>query len=239
MKLGFNIVAWRAEAPGLSQISQWQEWANEFTPVDTRAALAKCTHLPMMTARRLGSGSRLAVDCGLALLQSHPVDAVIFTSRHGELERNYRMLSALARQETPSPTDFTMSVHNSAVGSLTIAAKQPLVSSSLSAGEESFQQGLIEAHSLLTSGYQNVLLVDFEGDIPEFYHPHLPKNTPIYPYAVALVLSLGTGCEAESSIATEPMASVLPQGLQFLQGWLSPRPYFTVAGDRLNWQWSR
>lgn len=48
----------------------------------------------MMTARRLNSGSKLAVDCGLSMLRKHAIDAVVYTSRHGELERNYRILHA-------------------------------------------------------------------------------------------------------------------------------------------------
>ncbi len=69
---------------------------------------------------------------------------MVFTSRHGELERNFRILQALATGQDLSPTDFAMSVHNSAVGNLTIAAQQPIVSSSLSAGLDTFQQGLCE-----------------------------------------------------------------------------------------------
>lgn len=105
----------------------------------------RLTDLPMMTARRLNSGSKLAVDCGLAMLRKHAIDAVVYTSRHGELERNYRILHALATDQAVSPTDFAMSVHNSAVGNLTIAARQPIVSSSISAGQDTFQQGVVRS----------------------------------------------------------------------------------------------
>ena len=97
----------------------------------------------MMTARLLSLGSKLAVECGLTLRRHRP-DAVLYTSRHGELERNYRIVHALATEQALSPTDFALSVHNSSVGNLTIVAKQPIVSSSLSAGRDSFQQGLCE-----------------------------------------------------------------------------------------------
>lgn len=131
-----------------------------------------------MTARRLSSGSKLAVECGLAMLRRHAIDAVLYTSRHGELERNYRILHALATEQPISPTDFALSVHNSAVGNLTIAAKKPIVSSSLSAGKDTFQQGLCEVMGLLQAGYQRVLMVDLDGFLPEFYHPQLPADMP-------------------------------------------------------------
>ena len=149
MKFTLNITDWQALAPGLSEAQQWQAWSRQPWAIDPAAPLAKLSELPMMTARRLSSGSKLAVECGLAMLRRHQPDAVLYTSRHGELERNYRIVHALATEQALSPTDFALSVHNSTVGNLTIAAKQPIVSSSLSAGRDTFQQGLCEVLSLL------------------------------------------------------------------------------------------
>ena len=238
MKLGFNVVAWQASAPGLSTKNEWINWAAGAAHIQPDAPLASCVNLPMMTARRLNSGSRLAVDCGLGLLSAHQADAVVFTSRHGELERNFKILQALARTESLSPTEFTMSVHNSAVGSLTIAAKTPLVSSSVSAGSDSFQQGLFEVRTLFASGLKQVLLVDFDGVIPDFYRPHILPE-PVFPYAVALLLSNGNTIWCESQKTTQRVASALPQSLQFLHGWLSSRTSFPVQGERNHWHWSR
>lgn len=124
MKFTLNITDWQALAPGLSEAQQWQAWSRQPWAIDPAAPLAKLSELPMMTARRLSSGSKLAVECGLAMLRRHQPDAVLYTSRHGELERNYRIVHALATEQALSPTDFALSVHNSSVGNLTIAAKQ-------------------------------------------------------------------------------------------------------------------
>lgn len=166
MKFSLNIIDWQARAPGLSDATEWQAWSRLQLPVDPAAPLPRLTALPMMTARRLNSGSKLAVDIGLAMLQHHAIDAVVYSSRHGELERNYRILHALATGQSVSPTDFAMSVHNSAVGNLTITARQAIVSSSISAGLDTFQQALCEVLSLLQAGYSRVLLVDFDGALP-------------------------------------------------------------------------
>lgn len=239
MNLAFRLADWQASAPGLATADAWTHWAGQPAQIDGSQPLAKSQHLPMMTARRLNSGSRAAVDCGLALLQRCAVDAVVFTSRHGELERNLRILTALARDEALSPTDFTMSVHNAAVGSLTIAAKAPLVSSSLAAGIDSFQQGLIEVASLHCAGYARVLLVDFDGAIPAHYLPHLPTGTPDWPYAVALVLSAGDQWRCRSVPVAHAPQVALPQSLQFLHQMLAGQMQFTLGGDRLNWLWER
>ena len=99
MKFTLTIIDWQARAPGLSDADAWQAWSRQSDAIDPAAPLAKLTDLPMMTARRLNSGSKLAVDIGLAMLRKHRIDAVVYSSRHGELERNYRILQALAARQ--------------------------------------------------------------------------------------------------------------------------------------------
>ena len=239
MKFAFNIIDWQARAPGLSETEQWHEWSRLSHAIDPTAPLAKLNELPMMTARRLSSGSKLAVDCGLAMLRRHDINAVLYTSRHGELERNYRILHALATEQALSPTDFAHSVHNSAVGNLTIAAKKPIVSSSLSAGRDTFQQGLCEVIGLLQAGYQRVLMVDFDGFLPEFYHPQLPPDMPTWPFAVALVIESGDSWQCETRPHSAQSETTLPQSLLFLQHYLQDARAFTLPGERVQWQWSQ
>ncbi|WP_239952497.1 beta-ketoacyl synthase chain length factor [Pantoea sp. Z09] len=239
MNLAYSLVAWQALAPGLDSRDVWQRWAQHPPVLDPTLPVAKPQFLPMMTARRLSGGSRAAVECGLALLARQHVDAVVFTSRHGELERNLRILTALADEQALSPTDFAMSVHNSAVGSLTIAAQQPLVSTSVSAGIDSFQQGLIEVTALHQAGYQQVMLVDFDGAVPDYYRPWLPAHVGQTPYAVGLVLGAGESlrCRACPQIGTP--SDVLPQSLAFLHSMLSDAAEFTLPGERMSWRWER
>jgi len=239
MKLAFNLVDWQASAPGLSDAAQWQAWSTASPVIDATAALARSTHLPMMTARRLASGSRLAVDSALAVLARCPADALGFASRHGELERNFKILTALAERQPVSPTDFAMSVHNSAVGNATIAAQAPLVSSSVSAGRDTFAQALVEVAAFHHAGYKRVLMVDFDGAIPDFYQPWLANEPEAFPFAVALLLEAGSQLQAESLPAARPNVNALPQSLAFLHAWLSEAPTFTFGGERLLWQWSR
>ncbi|WP_434638355.1 beta-ketoacyl synthase chain length factor [Klebsiella sp. I138] len=239
MKFALNIVDWQGRAPGLSETAQWQQWSRHSLAIDPSAPQAALTELPMMTARRLSSGSKLAVECGLAMLRQHNIDAVLYTSRHGELERNYRILHALATEQAISPTDFALSVHNSAVGNLTIAARQPITSSSLSAGRDTFQQGLCEVMCLLQAGYQRVLMVDFDGHLPEFYRPQLPPAMPTWPYALALVIEAGETWRCTTRRHAPSPEAELPQSLLFLKHYLQNSPAFSLPGERMQWQWSR
>ena len=239
MKFTLTLIDWQARAPGLSDADEWQAWSRRSDAIDPAAPLAKLTDLPMMTARRLNSGSKLAVDIGLAMLRKHRIDAVVYSSRHGELERNYRILQALATEQPVSPTDFAMSVHNAAVGNLTITAGQPIVSSSVSAGMDTFQQSLCEVLSLLHAGYSRVLLVDFDGVLPAFYLAGLPPQMPVWPYALALVIEAGDALCCETHRESTGEEPALPQSLQFLRHYLSDARQFALAGERLQWQWTR
>lgn len=237
--LSFAVVDWCALAPSLEDSSQWQEWALANRTIDVQAALPKPSKLPGMTARRLASGSKLAVDCGLQILGKHNVDAVVYASRHGELEKNFRILSALAHQQDISPTDFALSVHNAAVGNLTISTKAAIPSSSVTAGLDTFQQSLFEVFTLLKAGHKSVLLVDFDGYLPEFYHDYLPASMPKWPFAVALLLQEGSmyQCHFSAQVNTPKHEPKLPQSLDFLACFLRTEKNFIIQGERGLWHW--
>jgi hypothetical protein len=132
-----------------------------------------------------------------------------------------------------------MSVHNTAAGWLTIIAKNTLPTTSLAAGEDSFQQGMIEAQALLATGSaQRVLLIDFDGTVPDVYRPFAPENT--FPYAVALLLENGGSLHCKVAESAQVEASRRePQSMAFLRGWLGADDAFTVPGQRHDWVWGR
>ena len=152
---------------------------------------------------------------------------------------SWSVTTALATEQALSPTDFALSVHNSAVGNLTIAAKKPIVSSSLSAGRDTFQQGLYEVMGLLNAGYQRILIVDFDGFLPVFYHPQLPPLMPTWPYATAWIIEAGSEWQCKTQRCEVGEESELPQSLLFLQHYLQNTSTFTIPGERVQWQWCR
>lgn len=238
MAHSLNVLNWCALAPGMGIHQDWVVWAQD---PELRTSwlgdLPKSSHIPMMSARRMSTGSRLAVAAGLSLLEETTADMAIFTSRHGELERTYKILQCLHSQQNISPTDFAMSVHNTASGWLTIAGNIAMPVASLAAGVDSFQQGIIEAMGMLASGAERVLLVDFDGIMPDFYHS---QTSPIgLPYALALLLTAGDDLQCERISSIDSYESGLPQGLSFLRNWLSKKASFVVPGQPNNWQWSQ
>ncbi|SFD32168.1 beta-ketoacyl synthase chain length factor [Pragia fontium] len=239
MTYSFNILSWCALAPGLTTPEQWLAWSTG-PNTDWSEPLPKAQRIPMMTARRMSIPSQLSVEVGLTLLEEQP-DAAVFISRHGELERTYKIIADLCQHQDISPTDFAMSVHNTASGLLTISGKAPLPISSIAAGADGFQQGMLEVQGMLANGAQKVLLVDFDGAIPQAYHAQICHQIPAY--AVGLLIAPGNQlqCHQLSKTPCLPLSdtesSELPQSIDFMRHWLAKAPQFTLKGTRSDWQW--
>lgn len=238
--LSFSLLDAQALSPGLEQAAQWRQWATQMQWPEAPQPLPATPLIPMMMARRLSAGARLAVQLGLDMLARHPVDNAIFVSRHGELARSMTLLQGLAAGKPLSPTDFSMSVHNTAAGLCSIQGKAALPISSISAGEGSLMAGLTEAVANLHAGYRRVLLVAFEGEIPAFHHPWL-SATP--PYALALVLGnrQETGserwrCEGQGVATHSPE---LAQPLAFWRAHLLQQASCLLGDGRQEWSWRR
>ncbi|AHF90654.1 hypothetical protein OPIT5_11065 [Opitutaceae bacterium TAV5] len=264
--MAFSLVDWNALAPGRATREAWMEWAassaQDIPAPDVAGEggppLPKTPHIPMMAARRMSPGTRLAVEAALALMETRaaipgapPVDALVFSSRHGELERTLQIIRNLADGSEISPTDFAMSVHNTAAGLLTITAGAALPATSVAAGIDSFQQALFEVAAFFEAGMQSVLLLDFEGRLPEFYRAQpgdtsgtLPPAPGFEACAVALLLRPGNDCRVTSLPAANPApdaagaASPWPQSVRFLRHYLARRNRFTLGGDHRDWLWN-
>ena len=82
-------------------------------------------------------------------------------------------------------------------------------------------------------------MVDFDGFLPEFYHPQLPAEMPTWPYAVALVIEAGDEWQCETQSAIAGNETTLPQSMLFLQHYLQNVDAFSLPGERVQWRWSR
>ncbi len=234
MKFTFNLIAYTGRLPGLGNKDKVTAWARGDSLPDPTLKVEKTLFIPMMQARRLNYGSRLAADCGLELAKTHAPEAVVFCSRHGELERNYSILKAVGTDTDVSPTDFAMSVHNAAVGSFTITGKQKIPASSVSAGIDTFEQALTDAVSML-SEYQKVMLVDFDSALPAFYRESIDSIIPSSPYAVGLVLEKGSAFTVESEVTETNAEPTLAHSLSFLRHLVKQDSDFTTQGDKVRW----
>lgn len=148
------------------------------------------------------------------------------------------LLQALADGQALSPTDFSMSVHNTAAGLCSIQGKAAIPMTSLAAGENGLMAGLTEAVCALQAGARRVLLVAFEGPVPEFHRPWLADEAP--PHALGLVLEAGDQWRCEGARRTvEPHARPLPQSLACWRALLRHESTLTLCDGRQEWAWQR
>lgn len=234
---GFSILSWAAAAPGLADPVSWLQWAEGDAGIDPSAPFTVPKTLPLMTSRRLSPGARAGIECSIAAAGSAAPDFVVTASRDAELPRCEKILTGLADGDPESPTDFTMSVHNAAEGTLLIAKRWKVPGTSVAAGPRTFFAGWIEAAAALASGKETVLLTFFENARPSearaAYHDHLPT----FPYALSFLLASGGPVSFGPAVASEPSEETLPPALQFLRSYLRKAPAVTIAAGRSAAEW--
>lgn len=235
MNFSINIVDYSVKAFGITTKEEFIDFALGKSTVYTEAKNPKPEFIPMMTARRLSQGCRLAVDIGLKLNSQYDIEAVIYSSRSGELEHNYKVLESNVNGVDCSPTDFSMSVHNCAVGNFTILSKKKIPSSSITAGTDSFMQALTDAYIMLKAGYKKVLLVDFDVNLPQFFKDYIEDGAPTYPFAVGFVLELGDQINISTAKSEKRIISDLPLSMIFAKNFASNNSSFSVQGEKLQW----
>lgn len=231
MELSFRLLDWfalvRPEGSTAPQV---------LSPLSAKEPVAIPKRLPMMLSRRMSLGSRYAVECALALLEHHNVDAIVNASRHAETPRGEKSLIAIAKNESPSPTDFTMSVHNAASGILTIHKKLTVPVTSVAAGANTLEAAFFEAVNFLNDGKETVLLLSYENLLPEILGERLPRVKETF--AVALLLQKGNELKGTSE-TIEEFEPETPDMLQWIEGVASDSSLFTVRSGTRLWTWRK
>ena len=235
MNICFNIVDVAARAFGLTTIEEFTALANGSLAIDTKVINPKPKLIPMMAARRMSDGCHLAVDLGLELCAKNKLTGVVYSSLSGEIQHNYKVLLACAKEQPCSPTDFSMSVHNAAVGNFTILSHQAIPSSSVSASEDSFMQALVDAYIRLDNDEDRILVVDYNVSIPKFFLDYNKEKLLDYPIAIGFVLAKGDKVSInskENSIDTFDKH----QALTFLLNFLKPSKQCSIIGSSNEYQ---
>ncbi|WP_017903729.1 beta-ketoacyl synthase chain length factor [Pseudomonas asplenii] len=187
--INFNIAQWRAWAPSLESVSDWQAWSHQPTVPAASDAAPDVSFLPAMQRRRLSRLARMAFSVGWPLAEGYEALPLVFISRHGETPRTLEILSDLAADQPLSPTQFSLSVHNAIIGLWSIMRGETSEMTALAANGDGLEHGMLEAAALLAEGAPAVLLVITEEQPPEAYSRWI-DDVP-FPYAVGLLLTPG------------------------------------------------
>ncbi len=240
--LSVTLEKWAAWAPGIDTPELWQQWSRGESDFDDQAK-PDVSFLPAMFRRRLSFLSRMALLVANQCVDEEQSIRTVFCSRHGELHRTAVLLQELARSEMISPTAFSMAVHNTASGLFSIANNDRSVTTALAGGVDGFESAFMECATILASGEcDKVLLVVADQPLPEV----LESFSDEWPatYAAAFVLSNSqaknnTLISLAISPADQGEKATYPHALEFIRFILSNRSDLSIAGSRLDWQWSQ
>ena len=146
--------------------------------------------LPANERRRATDMTRLAFRVSEEATRNSaeilPQLAAVFASSGGDYQIIDQICRALSLPERlVSPTQFHNSVHNSAAGYWSIATQSQAPSTSLSAFDDAFPAGLIEAATLVQLEQQPTLLTVYDAQPPL---PLREKRPIALPFGCALLL---------------------------------------------------
>lgn len=164
--------------------------------------------LPATERRRASSTVKLAVDVAQQAVQQSTLRAedmaMVFASSNGDTVTIHHICESLANQTCfVSPTRFHNSVHNAPAGYWSIATESRQPTNSLSAGQDSFAAGLLEATIQCLTEQTPVLLSVFDTPFP----PPLQQKAPgCHAFGLAMVLDTHPG----ASLARLTLSLVAP-----------------------------
>ena len=231
-----------ASAPGLETRLAWSAWCRGFSHPESGPANNQVT-LPSSLRRRISAIGQRAFRASWTLSEQRDA-RFVFCSRYGEMDRTLRILHSLSAAEPVSPADFSLSVHNALAGLLSIAWRNTEGHTAISAGDESFGYGLLEAGACLTRRTDEaVMLVYFDDVLAPPYDEFAGGTEPCV--ALAMLLKPSRNGSGDFILTLEPgegVASISPsisQPLAFLKFMAAGEPALTWAGDRKLWRWRR
>jgi len=240
--LRFSILNWSAWSPERQTRQEWCAWAGVSSDGD--AGLPP-TDLPMLLRRRLGSFGQRIVGAITACAAGLPPARYILSTRHGELARCLATLDAIELEGQPSPTDFSMAIHHALLGMLSIHAVNRLGHTALSAGWDSFANGLLEAAACIAENPQEpVILVHADERLPPGYDAFREADDAALPLVVAIALG-PAGARPDGTVTLEPASAARAtppspsMATDFLRFILSQAPSAQASGRRTHWIWRR
>ena len=178
--------------------------------------LSAIEHIPAMQRRRLSRLAKLALNSAMQTLDTHDVDYIVWVSQYGDEAKTLNILEDVLSDQTPSPTQFSTSVHNAISGLYSILCQDATPATSLAGA---WNDGLIEAYAWLKTRPEarQVLLVYYDEALPDIYIEHQPFAA----FAMAAMISLAPA----NLILTPKHTNATPayqQALAFNTFWTNP-----------------
>ena len=216
-------------------VARWAAWRPDCeTLLGDGRGPGRTAAIPASLRRRVSAIGRKALEAAWQILPQDGSPRLVLSSRHGEYQRTFGLLTSVAEDGTVSPAEFGLAVHHALAGLLSIATANHSGHTAISAGADSFGYGLLEAAACLDEDRAPVLLIHFDECLPQIYPPLSDGGDPPLALAVLLVPPAdGQAIEVtHDADRSAPADAIAHQFLDFLR---SPEAERRVAG----WRWRR
>lgn len=236
-----KCIAW---GDGKTCDADWQVFADDPNLTQQTLTLPELKTMPAMQRRRLSAFAKLTLHCALEASGEYQHDiASVFSSRHGDLHKTSKLISDVASKEPLSPTHFGLSVHNAVGGLFSIFTGNKAPLNAVSAGEDSFFMGLVDAVAKLHShAYKRILYVYSDQAVPSIYQEYVQQQSDNI--AVGLLIEPASedgGFALTCSSHEQQGANENPQlqALDFLQFYFSSKKKLSIDSKFYQWQLTR
>lgn len=184
-------------------------------------------HIPAMQRRRLSSIAKLALNSAIECLNQNSVDCIVWVSQYGDEHKTYKILEDVLQDLTPSPTQFSTSVHNAIAGLYSILCQDATPSTSLCA---SWSEAVVEAYAYLKikCPHGRAMVVYYDEALPEVYLEHQEFQG----FALAMIFDLNT---FNIQLDIRELVQVEPKYLDaqsFYDFWVQPSQQSSGAWSR-------
>jgi hypothetical protein len=151
------------------------------------------------------------------------------------------MLNSIVKQDDLSPTDFSMSVHNTSLGLFSIETNNKLPSTVISAGEDSFCYGLLESCIFLSKHPNTPVLFIYTDEAAPSVFSHFIKQD-CKTLSIALLLTSQGQDLIHYKYAHQEHTKrrlIESQAESFLRFYLSGAQLLELQGKNKVWSWKR
>lgn len=241
----FSVTGWSAWAPGLQQAQDWLDWAQAGAAPPVGEGAPALADVPPVMRRRINRLGRMAIsatdDCDISPVREDV--PMVFVSRHGDVDGSVELLRALGQTELLSPTAFSLSVHNAVAALYSIVRKRRGNYLALAGGAASVENACVEAAALLDDGAPEVLLICYDGQLPDIYADFADEPAHAYAWCWRVARPDAPGERLSLSWTPQDVAApadpTLQHGLAVHHFLLSGQPQLDVDREDQRWRWRR
>ena len=145
--------------------------------------LPDVSFIPAMLRRRMNTVEKITVALASKIVPENADYRMVFASRFGEWEQTIKLIHQFYEDREMSPAGFSNSVHNAAMGQLSLLIHNTNSYTSIAAGEKTIENALLDA----ITGEKPVLFVYAEERNPKEYENLLEK--PVLSHGCAFYIN--------------------------------------------------